>query len=148
MRTRIRELLPCAALLFAGLALADDAGDRSRLIGTWQPAEQSGAVWILQGDDRGLHLTRMQSDQKVADFECNTVGRECDIKGARGLKVSMWYSGPKLVVMETRGTDVVKYRLHAIDDSKLEIEVIPIVPAGKPETVGLTRRVRPPGTSQ
>jgi hypothetical protein len=52
----------------------------------------------------------------------------------------MWFNGPKLVVMEVRGSEVLKRRFHATDDgSATEVESIPIVPQGKSELVRLTR---------
>jgi hypothetical protein len=144
-----RKVLPLVALAFSGLALADDSVDRVKLIGAWQPQDKSGAAWILQSEEQGLHLTQMQGDQKLADFECNTSGRECEAKGAgKGLKVSMWYSGPKLVVMETRGSEVMKYRFHSLEGDKMEVEVIPIVPDGKPQTLTLTRQAQTTAANQ
>jgi len=71
------------------------------------------------------------------EFQCNTVGKECSEKHG---KVSMWFNGPKLVVMETRGSDVVKRRFEAsADGGALEMEVIPIAPSGKTEKVALKR---------
>jgi hypothetical protein len=138
-----------ALLLAGGLASADDAADRTRLVGTWLPQDKSGTSWVVKSDGEGLHLTKTQDDQKLLDFECNTVGRECEVKGPRKeTKVSMWYSGPRLVLMETSGSDVVKYRFHATDADKLEVDVIPIVPDGKPQSISLARQAQTPGTNR
>jgi hypothetical protein len=52
----------------------------------------------------------------------------------------MWFNGPKLVELETKGKEVVKRRFAvAGEGDTLEIEVIPIEPAGKTETLRFRR---------
>jgi hypothetical protein len=47
----------------------------------------------------------------------------------------MWFNGPKLVEIEARGTEVVKRRFSVTGDGdRMDVETIPIVPAGKSET--------------
>jgi hypothetical protein len=127
------------ALAFSStLALAGDDADRTKLMGTWQSPNDGGS-WVLADKGDVVHITRLEKNQKVSDFECNTRGQECDIKDlGKSVKISMWFNGPKLVLMETRGSDVLKRRFQATGD-QLELEVIPIVPAGKPETEHLNR---------
>lgn len=136
----ILAVLVTAASLFA----FDDA--RAKLMGSWQPDEpssQGGGVWTLERKDGDiLRLTYMQGDQKVTEFECNTTGQECQVKDSgKSAKVSMWFSGSTLVELETRGSEVFK-RQFAISPQgdNLEVEVIPIEPAGKPETFHLRRK--------
>ena len=77
------------------------------------------------------------------------MGRECEIKDSgRQAKVSMWFSGPKLVELETKGSEVVKRRfaLSGQGDT-MELEVIPIVPVGRSETK-LLKRIQTSGTKQ
>lgn len=83
-------------------------------------------------------------ERKVAEFECGTEGSECAIKDTgRHAKVSMWFNGSKLVVLETRGDRIVKRRFGVSGkEDTLEPEIIPIMPAGKTETLRF-RRVRP-----
>jgi hypothetical protein len=133
-----------SGILFFVTVFALQADDgRSRLVGTWASGASADArgTWVLTAPGEAMHITYLQNDQKVSEFECNTVGRECQSKqSGKPVKVSMWFNGPKLVVMETRGSDVVKRRFHVSDDGqKLELETIPIVPQGKSETVQLTR---------
>jgi hypothetical protein len=138
MRTLLVVGLACS-----GMLLADESTDRAKLVGTWQAPENSGPTWILKSAPQGLHVTEMQRNEKTVDFECNTMGRECDIKApGRTFKILMWYNGPKLVVMQTRGDEVIKYRLQTLDDNKMELEVVPIVPPGKSEVVSLARQTR------
>ena len=51
----------------------------------------------------------------------------------------MWFNGPKLVEMETRGSEIIKRRFQAEEGDMVEVEVIPIVPSGKTEVVRLHR---------
>jgi len=140
-------VLPVTALLFGGLAFAESTGDRAKLVGYWEQQGRTGTVWTIQNDGENLHLIQTENGQKVSDFECNTLGRECTVKNSgKGSKVSMWYYGPKLVVMEMRGNDVVKHRFHAVEGDQMQLEVIPIVPSGKPETISLVRRTQSAAT--
>jgi hypothetical protein len=53
--------------------------------------------------------------------------------------VSLWFNGPKLVELETRGSEVVKRRFEIISQGDganevMEMELIPIVPSEKTQT--------------
>jgi hypothetical protein len=132
-----------AASVFA-LALADEGSDRSKISGAWQleNASSGGAeTWVIEEKPDAIHITESRGDQKLADFDCNTVGRECDVKeSGKAARVSLWFSGPKLIQLMTRGSDVVKRR-YAIGDNgdTMEVEIIPIVPPGKTEAVRFKR---------
>jgi hypothetical protein len=128
----------------ATAVLADEAADRAKLPGKWQPtaAEKNDyGTWTLEENNRSIRITRESNGQKVAQYECNTMGRECDIKeDGHGSKVSMWFNGPRLVQMQTRGSEVVKWRFHVVGDGDtLELEVIPIAPGGKSEVIHMSR---------
>ena len=120
---------------------ADDA-ERAKLIGTWETRQPQPlrATWILAAKGSALQITRIESDRK-SEVECNTVGRECAVQDSgKPVKVSMWFNGPKLVVMETRGSEILKRRFQAVGDgNELDLEVIPIVPQGRPERFRLLR---------
>ena len=139
----MRCLFIAASLLFSAAGLLADGADREKLIGTWEShaERETHAGWVLRSNGDLLHITRTENDRNVSDFECNTLGRECDVKEAgKPMKVSIWFNGPKLVMMETRGNDVLKRRFHATDDGKeIEMETILIVPQGKTEVVRLQR---------
>jgi hypothetical protein len=137
------SIITLSALLLAGSALADDDSSRARLMGSWQSAGtgDTKATWALEGSSGSIHVTSSNGTQTVADFECNTVGKECPVKDAgRKSKVSMYFNGPKLVELETRGTQVVK-RLFSIsgDGDTMDLETIPIAPEGKAETTHFKR---------
>ena len=71
------------------------------------------------------------------------------LKGAgRKSRISMWFNGPKLVEMETKGSQVVKRRFSITGDGDtLDLETIPIAPAGKVETSHF-KRVSPVAAKQ
>jgi hypothetical protein len=131
------KLLAPGALLFTAGALAAGSADRPNISGEWQleaSAKNSGPAWILDSKEDAIHVTQLQNGQKMAEFDCNTLGRECDVKDSgRHAKVSFYFNGAKLVQLETRGSDVVKRRFSVGEQGdSLEVEEIPVVPAGKP----------------
>lgn len=129
----------CAAMLLAGtVAFAQDA-DRAKLYGSWQAQDQSG-VWMIQEQGNGVHLTNSQGDRKIAEFVCD-LGKECEVKDAgKKVKVTMYFNGAKLVIMETRGEEVLKRRFAVAETGDvLEVENIPVVPSGQTETAHFTR---------
>jgi hypothetical protein len=140
-----------AIILFATAAFASDSSTRAKLIGRWQPLESAAkaakeaGVWTLEakGGDN-LRVTHSLGDQKLSEFECSTTGRECEMKDSgKTAKVSMWFNGAKLVELETKGREVVKRRFAVAGQGDiLEVEVIPIVPEGKPETLRFERTQR------
>jgi len=138
--------LPLILLLSWGPgALADDQSDRQKLIGSWEqqsPVENTPATsWIFSATGHSLRIKQLEGGSKVADFECQTEGTPCEIKtGGKRAMVSLWFNGPRLVEMETKGSDVVKRRFRIRPESDImEMEVIPIVPGGKTETFGFKR---------
>jgi hypothetical protein len=134
---------PVLNLLLLGCAAwADDQADRAKLVGTWDAdgtAKRGAWAFQLRGDV--LHVTYSEGNQIVTEFECNTKGRDCDAKvGGGKAKVSLWFNGPKLVVIETKGDDIVKRRFGIAGQAdQMEMEVIPIAPAGKAETLHFKR---------
>jgi len=130
---KLHYLAGCVMILSA-VALAEDIADRGKLSGKWQAPEGAGESWILDGKPDAVHITEFQNGQKLAEFECNTLGRECETRDAgHHAKVSFWFNGAKLVELETRGSEVVKRRFSVGEQPDLmELETIPIVPPGKP----------------
>jgi hypothetical protein len=129
-------------VLFASVALADGASDHVKLTGTWQPVEGTdGVTWTLENTSNAVKITQSQNGQKVSEFECNVAGKECEISdNGHKAKVSMWFNGAKLVELETRGSEVVKRVFSVVQpDDFLEVEVIPVVPGGKTETLRFHR---------
>ena len=123
---------------------ADEVTDRAKLAGKWQPRageKSDDETWTLEDNNGSIRITQESNGQRIAEYECNTMGRECNIKEAgHAAKVSMWFNGPKLVEMRTRGSEVVKRRFSVTGDGDmLDLEVIPIAPGGKSEVIHMGR---------
>jgi hypothetical protein len=95
----ILRIAALGALLLVGSVLADDEASRAKLMGSWQQSDGSkDAVWTIQEKADILHITNAVGARAIAEFDCDSFGHECAIKDAgRPAKVSLWYSGPKLV---------------------------------------------------
>ena len=132
-------------LLSGAGALADDQNDRKELIGSWvlqSSAENNQAsAWTFSAARNTLQIIQLDGSSKVADFSCRTDGVSCEINtGGKKAQVSMWFNGPRLVEMETIGSDVVKRRFRVLSQGDaMEMELIPIVPRGKTETFEFKR---------
>jgi hypothetical protein len=110
--------------LTATAALADPQTDRAQLVGSW--VESNGAdAWVIESQPAGLHITQIEGSDPVADFQCNTEGESCNVKVAgHKATVTMYYNGPALVQMETRGDKVVKRRFSIVSPgNSMKVEV-------------------------
>ena len=132
-----RLVLPCAVILCAAALWADDAADRAKLAGKWKNADQS---WTIEPKADTIRITAMKGEKTLADFECNSSGRDCNVKdGGSTAKVSLYFNGAKLVETETKGNEIVKRRFSVPENDAMEVEVIPVVPDGKTETLHFKR---------
>lgn len=126
-------------------AIADDQSDRQKLLGSWElqgTAENtSSSSWSFSPAKDSIRVTQLEGGNKVADFACGTAGSACEVKTAgKKATVSMWFNGPLLIEMETKGSDVVKRRFKILPQGDvMEMEVIPVVPSGKTETFRFKR---------
>ena len=133
-----------AALLLCVPVLADDVSDRAKLIGSWQRQDDSAkaaSVWLLELKGTALHITESLGDQKISEFECPPKGADCEgtVEGKKAT-VSMYYDGPALVQLLTRGSNVTRRRLTVTGQrDMMEIELMPIVGTDKAETFHLKR---------
>jgi hypothetical protein len=132
----MRILLACSSLFMVAAFAADN--DRAKLTGSWQG---KGTVWMIEDKGSTLHLTRSEGSQVVAEFDCNTGGRECEGKDSgHKASVSMWFNGAALVQMETKGSEVVKRRFAIAENGDvLELQTILITPTGPTEVVQFKR---------
>jgi hypothetical protein len=126
-------------------ALADGQSDRQKLIGSWEPrgaAENSPASsWTFSTGRNLIRITQLDGGIQVADFARGTEGTSREIKTAgKKAMVSMWFNGPRLVEMETKGSEAVERRFKILPQGDvMEMDVIPIVPGGKTETLQFKR---------
>jgi hypothetical protein len=139
------HLIVILLLPLGGEALADDQSDRQKLIGSWelQGAEENSPAlsWTFSTAKSSIRVTQLDAGGKIADFACSTEGTTCEIKTAgKKATVSMWFNGPRLVEMESKGSDVVKRRFKILPQGDvMEMEVIPVVPSEKTETFQFKR---------
>jgi hypothetical protein len=130
-----------STLLLAGSALAADDAVRAKLTGKWQSDGNGDSTWTLKEMGDTIHVTNSSPTGIIVEFDCNTGGRECEIKhGGHKSKVALWFNGPKLVEMETMGTEVVKRRFTVTGSGDtMDLETIPLVPGGPNETTHFKR---------
>ncbi len=136
MNTRLVAL---AASLLGAIALAAD-DDRAKLNGTWESSGGS-ETWVLAAKGDVWHISYSQGNQKPAEFECAADGHDCNVKEAgHPAKISLYFNGPKLVELETKGTEVIKRRFTVGEKGdQMDVELIPVVSAEKPVTVSFKR---------
>ena len=136
-------------LIALGLGAAA-AADRPDLNGVWQLSNSAGAeskfksetLTIHQGDDTVQiteDRTARNGKEMKDDIQCNTSGQECKLKTER---VSLYYNGQRLVMLETQRDIVTKKRFTTSEDGKtLNLEVIHIAPgAQRTETFTYTKQ--------
>jgi hypothetical protein len=123
-----------ALLSMSAVCFAEDFADTAKLAGTWDLDGKTG--WKLAPTSDGVHFTYTRGGQTLADFECNTSGKDCPIKmEGKKATVSVYFNGPMLVMMETRGSEVTKYRFGALaNGNEMQVEVTPLTAGGKAET--------------
>lgn len=146
MKQRILWVAMCAAASVAvtgSLASAQDDAERAKLNGAWQ-AQEGGAtqaVWTIQSTGNGMSVVSSQGDKKIVEFVCD-LAKNCDAKDAgKKVKVMLYFNGPKLVVMETKGDEIVKRRFGFGQTADvMELEIMPVNPAGPTQTVHFTRQ--------
>src|SRR5258708_20301721 len=102
------------ALLLSVPVLADDVSDRAKLLGSWQAQDESGkeaTVWVLEVKGMALHISESRGDIKISEFECVPKGAECEgtVAGNKAT-ATMYYDGPGLVQLETKGSNVTSRR--------------------------------------
>jgi len=129
-------------LSIVGFTYGDDRGS---LVGTWE--SQSGgdtggrATWVLEEKGEIWHIAYSEGNQKPAEFDCAADGRECTVKeSGHAAKISLWFSGPMLVELETKGSEVIKRRFAIAErGDEMNVEVIPVVSKVKPATLHFKR---------
>lgn len=138
------QMISLTALLLGVPVLADDVSDRAKLLGSWQAQDVSGkeaTVWVLEMKGTALHISESLGNLKISEFECVPKGADCEgTVGGIKATVSMYYDGSALVQLETKGSDVTRRRFSVPGEpDMMDLEVRPIVGAGKAETLHLKR---------
>jgi len=135
------SLLGILVLSSVCVASADE-GERDKLIGSWVSAGGDAASgWTFEKNGDTFQIKSSVGSGAEAVYTCKADGQQCTIKiGGRKATVSMWFNGPKLVQMETQGSTIVKRRfaVQASGDT-MELEIMPMSPSGKTETIQYKR---------
>jgi hypothetical protein len=140
------RIASAGVLLLGAMAWAadDPEVERAKLVGKWELQSENGSgkapVWVIEDKRFSMHITRLVGEQKMCEFECD-LGKECKVKDSgKSVTEQIYFNGPKLVELETKGNDVVKRRFTAATTpDTLEVEVIQLVPSGKTETLVFKR---------
>jgi hypothetical protein len=131
------------AILFCATACADDSVDRGKLMGSWrtEPAAAEAVQWSFSPQGDSVKVTQVESGNTVADYVCGTDGTPCAVKiSGKKASVSLWYNGPKLVVLEQKGSDAVERKfMIAPAGDQMEVQVLQMGPGGKTETLKFKR---------
>jgi hypothetical protein len=140
------RMVSAGVLLLGALAWAaadDPEIERAKLAGKWELQSDSsgkGPVWVIEDKRFSLHITRLVGEQKICEFECD-LGKECKVKDSgKSVTEQIYFNGPKLVELETKGNDVIKRLFTAASQpDTMQVEVIQLVPSGKTETLVFKR---------
>jgi hypothetical protein len=141
----ILRIVAVGALL-AAAAAADDDASRAKLMGSWETVEagKDAQTWTFQPKDpKGdvLHVTNASPQKTMMEFDCDSFGHDCVVKdNGRNAKVSLYYNGPKLIQMETRGPFICK-RIFLItgDGDTMDLTQEVYAPSAKTETLHFRR---------
>ncbi|MDE3195606.1 MAG: hypothetical protein KGN84_04640 [Acidobacteriota bacterium] len=131
----------CVAM-FAGVAATVLAQtDASSLSGTWVLQKDNTVKLVLEQTSDSVHVKETKGDRVVADYTCKTDGKDCKVKEeGHSEKVSLWFNGPKLVELITRGSDVTRRRFTVADGGKtLQVELAPMSTPEKTEVLAYSR---------
>jgi len=135
------SLVGILVLSVSGIAAADD-GDREKLIGSWvSTGGEAASGWTFEKTGDTFQIKSSAGGSAEATYACKADGQQCTIKIAgKKSSISMWFNGPKLVQMETQGSTIVKRRfaVQATGDT-MELEIMPMSPSGKTETIQYKR---------
>ncbi|HUA63731.1 MAG TPA: hypothetical protein VML19_33595 [Verrucomicrobiae bacterium] len=141
----ILRIAALAALLVGGV-VADDDASRAKLMGSWEltDAGKDSQTWTFQAKDAHgdvIHVTNAGAQKTLMEFDCDSFGHDCVVKdNGKTAKVSLYYNGPKLIQMETRGPLICK-RAFVItgegDTMDLVLEIF--APSPKTETFHFRR---------
>jgi hypothetical protein len=110
--------------------------------GTWRAESKDSVTLNIEQTADSISIREVGEDKKAnTEVRCSTKGADCSGRvDGEEVTVAFYYNGPALVETVRRGSSVDRVRRTMSDDGqKLTVEVIPLVPAGKPHTTVLIR---------
>jgi hypothetical protein len=124
----------------AGIAAAQTAPAPS-LSGTWVLSKDPSVKLVVEQTPEKVHVKELKADEVRTEYTCNLDGKDCSIKEeGHSAKVALWFNGPKLVELRTRGSEVTRRRFTLASDGKsLEVELSPMSSPGKTEILAYSR---------
>lgn len=137
MTTRNFALCSTILVFASGIPLCLSAADEvPSYSGTWQAADKSSELVVEQTGD-SVHVREQRGPKLLCEYTCNSSGKDCSFKqDGKKATVSVYFNGPKMVEVRTHGDVVIKRRFGLTNEGKnMEVELMPIVPPGKSETV-------------
>jgi hypothetical protein len=131
-------ILICIAT--AGIAAAQ-TGSAASLSGTWVLQKDSTVKLVVEQTPEKIHVQELKGGDVRTEYTCNLDGKDCAIKEeGHSAKVALWFNGPKLVELRTRGNEVTRRRFTLASDGKsLEVELSPMSSPGKTEIMAYSR---------
>ncbi len=141
---RLQNVALCStALLFVTVApYAIRAADNDpSYSGTWE-AENKSSELVVEQSANSVHLKELHGSQLLVEYTCNDRGKDCAFKEeGKNATVAVYFNGANMVELRTRGDVVVKRRFGLKDGGKtLEVDITPIAPPGKTETILYTKQ--------
>jgi len=130
-----------AAVFAASTSAPGDFSGKWRIDASKSQGHDDEATWMIDQKHDSVHIQAFSANSKpIANFECDTLGKECSFKeDGRPAKVSAWFNGAALVLLETHGhhgDTVIKKKLELSADGKqFRMQVDHIVPPGDDETI-------------
>ncbi|HKD10021.1 MAG TPA: hypothetical protein VKB79_29205 [Bryobacteraceae bacterium] len=111
------------------------------LSGTWVLKTDPSVKLVVEQTPDKIHVQEFRGDQVLTEFTCNTVGKDCEIKDeGHPAKVALWFNGPKLIELRTKGNEVTRRRFTlAADGHSLEVERSAMSADGKTEVLAYSR---------
>jgi hypothetical protein len=140
---RIATNVLLAPFLFTGLLFpSTGTPDASTVSGKWALQNNGSEELVIEQNGDTIQVRETRAGATTSEFTCNILGKECKAKeGGHSAKVSVWFNGPKLVEILTRGSDVTRKRYTVTENGTgLQVEVSSMSSNGKTETLVYTRR--------
>ena len=110
--------------------------------GTWKAESNDSVPCVIEQTADSISIREAGADKKAnTELRCGTRGADCSGRvDGQDVKAAFYYNGPALVATVRRGNNVDRVRRTLSDDGqKMTVEVIPLMPAGKPQTTVLMR---------
>lgn len=131
----------CIFFVMAATGIAAAQTTTPSLSGTWVLTRDSTVKLVVEQMPDKIHVKELKGDAVLTEYTCNVDGKDCSIKEeGHAAKVALWFNGPKLVELRTRGSEVTRRRFTLGGDGKsLEVELSPMSTPGKTEILAYSR---------